>query len=162
MSVPPAEIPQNHVTTAEEQAISPAAAASDDKPTLCLLIDNYDSFTFNLYQYLCQLGADMMVKRNDEITLDEIKVGWRRSRESGSPVTDPSVSTAPVRLAQAPLSGHLAGAWPPANRLGHQSRCDHVGDGQGACPGRVHGPRSHRRRHGWRGGSWVPNSTNPI
>jgi len=37
-----------------------------------LLVDNYDSFTYNLYQYLCELGADVEVVRNDEITLDEI------------------------------------------------------------------------------------------
>ena len=37
-----------------------------------LLIDNYDSFTYNLYQYLCQLGAEVEVVRNDEIGLDEI------------------------------------------------------------------------------------------
>jgi len=37
-----------------------------------LLLDNYDSFTYNLYQYLCELGADVEVARNDEITLDEI------------------------------------------------------------------------------------------
>ena len=38
-----------------------------------LLIDNYDSFTYNLYQYLCELGADVQVARNDKITLEEIK-----------------------------------------------------------------------------------------
>ena len=37
-----------------------------------LLLDNYDSFTYNLYQYLCQLGADVEVVRNDEISVDEI------------------------------------------------------------------------------------------
>ena len=37
-----------------------------------LVIDNYDSFTFNLYQYLCELGAEVEVVRNDEIGLDEI------------------------------------------------------------------------------------------
>jgi anthranilate synthase component II len=37
-----------------------------------LLIDNYDSFTWNLAQYLGELGAPPLVKRNDEITLDEI------------------------------------------------------------------------------------------
>ena len=36
-----------------------------------LLLDNYDSFTYNLYQYLCELGADVVVHRNDKITLDE-------------------------------------------------------------------------------------------
>jgi anthranilate synthase component 2 len=38
---------------------------------LLLLIDNYDSFTYNLYHYLAELGADVVVKRNDELTADE-------------------------------------------------------------------------------------------
>ncbi len=37
-----------------------------------LLLDNYDSFTYNLYQYLCELGAGVDVARNDEISVDEI------------------------------------------------------------------------------------------
>ncbi len=36
-----------------------------------LLIDNYDSFTYNLYQYLCELGEDVHVFRNDKVTLAE-------------------------------------------------------------------------------------------
>ena len=39
---------------------------------MILLIDNYDSFTWNLYQYFCELGAEVLVKRNDELTLGEI------------------------------------------------------------------------------------------
>ena len=39
---------------------------------MILIIDNYDSFTYNLYQYLCELGADVEVERNDKITLDEV------------------------------------------------------------------------------------------
>jgi len=38
-----------------------------------LLLDNYDSFTYNLYQYLCQLGAEVEVVRNDEISVEEIE-----------------------------------------------------------------------------------------
>jgi len=38
-----------------------------------LMIDNYDSFTYNLVQYLGQLGADVLVKRNDEIKPEEVK-----------------------------------------------------------------------------------------
>jgi anthranilate synthase/aminodeoxychorismate synthase-like glutamine amidotransferase len=37
-----------------------------------LLLDNYDSFTYNLYQYLCELGTEVLVRRNDQITLEEI------------------------------------------------------------------------------------------
>ncbi|HAU5526545.1 TPA: aminodeoxychorismate synthase component II [Proteus mirabilis] len=40
---------------------------------MLLLIDNYDSFTYNLYQYFCELGAEVIVKRNDEIGLKEIE-----------------------------------------------------------------------------------------
>ena len=39
---------------------------------MILLIDNYDSFTYNLYQYLCELGADVTVVRNDEVTPDDV------------------------------------------------------------------------------------------
>ncbi len=39
---------------------------------MLLLIDNYDSFTYNLYQYLSELGADVKVVRNDELVLEEI------------------------------------------------------------------------------------------
>lgn len=38
-----------------------------------LLIDNYDSFTYNLYQYLCELGAEVEVRRNDQVTLEEVR-----------------------------------------------------------------------------------------
>ncbi|MGH2506456.1 MAG: anthranilate synthase component II [Ktedonobacteraceae bacterium] len=40
---------------------------------MLLLIDNYDSFTYNLYQYLAELGAQIEVRRNDQVTLAEIE-----------------------------------------------------------------------------------------
>ena len=40
---------------------------------MLLVIDNYDSFTYNLVQYLGELGAEMEVRRNDEVTLEEIE-----------------------------------------------------------------------------------------
>ena len=40
---------------------------------MILLIDNYDSFTYNLYQYLSELGADVEVVRNDEVTVEDIE-----------------------------------------------------------------------------------------
>ena len=40
---------------------------------MLLLIDNYDSFTYNLYQYFSELGAVVEVFRNDKITIDEIE-----------------------------------------------------------------------------------------
>ena len=40
---------------------------------MLLLLDNYDSFTYNLYQYLSELGADVEVRRNDEVSIGEIE-----------------------------------------------------------------------------------------
>ncbi|AXW86170.1 glutamine amidotransferase [Lonsdalea britannica] len=40
---------------------------------MLLIIDNYDSFTYNLYQYFCELGEEVVVKRNDELSLDAIE-----------------------------------------------------------------------------------------
>ena len=40
---------------------------------MLVMIDNYDSFTYNLVQYLGELGADVKVFRNDETTVDELK-----------------------------------------------------------------------------------------
>ncbi len=48
------------------------------------LIDNYDSFTYNLYQYLCELGQEVEVVRNDKTTIEEI-AGWQPERIIVSP-----------------------------------------------------------------------------
>lgn len=40
---------------------------------MILMIDNYDSFTYNLVQYLGELGEELIVKRNDEVTIEEIE-----------------------------------------------------------------------------------------
>jgi anthranilate synthase component II len=53
-------------------ATSPTVHASNEvRPPRVLLIDNYDSFTYNLYQYLCELGARVTVVRNDAITVQQ-------------------------------------------------------------------------------------------
>ena len=40
---------------------------------MILVIDNYDSFTYNLVQYLGELGAEIRVRRNDEVTVGEVE-----------------------------------------------------------------------------------------
>jgi anthranilate synthase component 2 len=42
-----------------------------ERPTVLLLIDNYDSFTYNLFHYLGELGTEITVRRNDALTADE-------------------------------------------------------------------------------------------
>src|SRR5678816_2341446 len=52
---------------------------------MLLVIDNYDSFTYNLVQYLGELGATVEVHRNDQVTLEEIENGLRPERIVISP-----------------------------------------------------------------------------
>jgi anthranilate synthase/aminodeoxychorismate synthase-like glutamine amidotransferase len=47
--------------------------ARGNLPKVLLVIDNYDSFTYNLVQYLGELGAEMVVRRNDEVSVEEIE-----------------------------------------------------------------------------------------
>ena len=55
---------------------------------MLLLIDNYDSFTYNLFQYLSELGQEVLVARNDKITIEEIeKLGPERIVVSPGPST---------------------------------------------------------------------------
>jgi len=55
---------------------------------MMLMIDNYDSFTYNLVQYLGELGADVQVRRNDQITVQEIeKLNPQRIMISPGPCT---------------------------------------------------------------------------
>ena len=86
-----------------------------------LMIDNYDSFTYNIVQYLGELGADVTVARNDEITLSEIDAMLGRGD-----LDRLVVSPGPCSPAQAGISvqaiQHFAGKLPILGVcLGHQS-----------------------------------------
>ena len=84
---------------------------------MLLMIDNYDSFTYNLVQYLGELGEDVRVARNDEITLEEIeRLGPERIVISPGPCT-PNEAGISV-----PLLGRFAGRIPIIGVcLGHQA-----------------------------------------
>ena len=84
---------------------------------MILMIDNYDSFTYNLVQYLGELGADMKVARNDEITLDEIA-----ALNPAKIVISPGPCTPNEAGVSVPLIGRFAGKIPILGVcLGHQS-----------------------------------------
>ena len=86
---------------------------------MILLIDNYDSFTYNLYQFLAELGAELQVVRNDMITVDEIKA--RRS-DFDRIVISPGPCTPAEAGICVPLIQQLAGEIPILGVcLGHQS-----------------------------------------
>jgi anthranilate synthase component 2 len=85
--------------------------------SMLLMIDNYDSFTYNLVQYLGELGQDVKVVRNDEISLEEIEtLGPQRIVISPGPCTP---NEAGVSLS---LIGRFAGRIPILGVcLGHQA-----------------------------------------
>ena len=84
---------------------------------MLLMIDNYDSFTYNLVQYLGELGEDIKVFRNDKITISEIeKLAPERIVISPGPCT-PKEAGISIEVIQ-----HFAGKVPVLGVcLGHQS-----------------------------------------
>ncbi|MFP3019385.1 MAG: aminodeoxychorismate synthase component II [Arsenophonus sp.] len=90
---------------------------------MLLIIDNYDSFTYNLYQYFCELGSDVLVKRNNTVTISEIeKLAPTHLVISPGPCTpnDSGISLNTI--------SHFAGKIPILGVcLGHQAICQVFG-----------------------------------
>lgn len=99
-----------------------------------LVIDNYDSFTYNLVQYLGELGAEVVVRRNDEVTPEEVA-----DLHPDRIVVSPGPCTPNEAGVSVPLIGALSGEVPILGVcLGHQS----IGQAFGAAVVRgepVHG-----------------------
>ena len=84
---------------------------------MILMIDNYDSFTYNLVQYLGELGANIRVVRNDEISLDDIA-----TLSPEKIVISPGPCTPSEAGVSVPLIGRFAGSIPILGVcLGHQA-----------------------------------------
>src|SRR5690606_8565901 len=108
--------------------------------------DNYDSFTFNLYQYLCELGAEVVVRRNDALTVADVRaLGPERVVISPGPCT-PAEAGISVDLIR-----ELAGEVPILGVcLGHQAIGAAFG-GQVVCAPRLMHGRTSRISHDGRG-----------
>ncbi len=86
-----------------------------------LMIDNYDSFTYNIVQYLGELGAEVEVFRNDEITLDEIDAKLAAGQLDRLVISPGPCSPAEAGISVAAIQ-HFAGKLPILGVcLGHQS-----------------------------------------
>ena len=113
---------------------------------MILIIDNYDSFTYNLYQYLSELGADVQVRRNDQVTLDEIEAlqpqgivvspGPCTPREAGISQDvilrmGPQVPTLGVCLGHQCVGQAFGATVAPAGEIMHGKMSDirHIGEG---------------------------------
>ncbi len=115
-----------------------------------LLIDNYDSFTYNLYQYLCELGAGVVVHRNDQITLDEIAAlaprrivispGPKTPLEAGVSVPvlqrlSPQIPTLGVCLGHQSIGAAYGATVGPAGEIRHGKVSSIAHDGAGVFAG---------------------------
>ncbi len=86
-----------------------------------LMIDNYDSFTYNIVQYLGELGAEVEVVRNDEITLDEIDARLKSGRLDRLVISPGPCSPTEAGISVAAIQ-HCAGKLPILGVcLGHQA-----------------------------------------
>ena len=96
---------------------APKRLSSEASAKRVLMVDNYDSFTYNLVQYLGELGAEVDVRRNDAITLDEVAA----LRPDGV-VISPGPCTPREAGISVPLIGRFAGEIPILGVcLGHQA-----------------------------------------
>lgn len=103
-----------------------------------LMIDNYDSFTFNIVQYLAELGADVEVVRNDAITLAEIEQRAPRHLVISPGPCDPDQAGISMAAIQ-----HFAGQLPILGVcLGHQSIAQVFGAKVVRAPQVMHGKTS--------------------
>src|ERR1700728_2231366 len=111
---------------------------------MILLLDNYDSFTYNLAQYLGQMGQQLDVRRNDEITLDEI--------EEMAPeriVISPGPCTPKEAGISIPLIRRFAGKVPILGVcLGHQAIGAAFGGNVVRAPQLMHGKTSEVEHDG--------------
>ena len=113
-------------------------------PARVLVVDNYDSFVFNLVQYLGQLGAECVVRRNDELALDEIP-----SLDVSGVLLSPGPGTPERAGVCVPLIQEYAGQFPIFGVcLGQQA----IGVAYGAvvdrAPELLHGKTSEVRHKG--------------
>lgn len=91
------------------------------KPIQLLMIDNYDSFTYNIVQYLGELGAEVTVARNDEITVDEIQSSFDAGQIDRLVISPGPCSPAEAGVSVAAIR-HFAGQLPILGVcLGHQA-----------------------------------------
>jgi para-aminobenzoate synthetase component II len=107
-----------------------------------LVVDNYDSFVFNIVQYLAQLGAEVTVKRNDDVSIEEVRTydGVLLSPGPGTP-EDAGVCMSIVRecAGQVPIFGVC---------LGHQAIAAAYGATVDRAPELLHGKTSQVHHHG--------------
>jgi anthranilate synthase/aminodeoxychorismate synthase-like glutamine amidotransferase len=110
---------------------------------MLLLIDNYDSFTYNLAQYFGELGCELMIKRNDEISLDDVAaLAPRHICISPGPCTPREAGISKEVVLRFGTKIPILGVC-----LGHQCIAEAYGGKIVRAPSLVHGKSSTIRHH---------------
>ncbi len=111
---------------------------------MVFVLDNYDSFTYNLVQYMGELGAEMVIRRNDELTVDEVEaLGPERIVLSPGPCT-PQEAGISIELVR-----RMAGKVPILGVcLGHQAIGAAFGGDVVRAPKLMHGKTSEVEHDG--------------
>ncbi len=111
---------------------------------MVFVLDNYDSFTYNLVQYMGELGADMIVRRNDQLTVDQVEeLKPERILLSPGPCTPQEAGIS------IPLIRHFAGKVPILGVcLGHQAIGAAFGGNVVRAPQLMHGKTSQVEHDG--------------
>jgi anthranilate synthase/aminodeoxychorismate synthase-like glutamine amidotransferase len=111
---------------------------------MVFVLDNYDSFTYNLVQYMGELGAEMIIRRNDELTVEEVEaLGPDRILLSPGPCTPQEAGIS------IPLIRHFAGRIPILGVcLGHQAIGAAFGGNVVRAPHLMHGKTSEVEHDG--------------
>ena len=105
---------------------------------MVFVLDNYDSFTYNLVQYMGELGADVVVRRNDELTPEQVE-----SLQPERIVLSPGPCTPQQAGISIPLIRHFAGKLPILGVcLGHQAIGAAFGGSVVRAPQLMHGKTS--------------------
>jgi anthranilate synthase component 2 len=111
----------SHNHSAIDTAAIPALRQSLPAGLRVLMIDNYDSFTFNIVQYFGELGAEVITLRNDEVTLDELDTRFQRGDFARLCISPGPCSPAEAGVSVAAIR-HFAGKLPILGVcLGHQA-----------------------------------------
>jgi anthranilate synthase/aminodeoxychorismate synthase-like glutamine amidotransferase len=112
---------------------------------MLLVIDNYDSFTYNLVQYLGELGAQVEVRRNNEVTVEEIEQSLRPERI----VISPGPGTPDAAGVSLDVISKLSGKIPLLGVcLGHQAIGQAFGGKVVRAPELMHGKSSEIHHDG--------------
>src|SRR5581483_6848278 len=136
-----------------ERVVGPGPASSQSTEIRVFLVDNYDSFTYNLFQYLSELGSAVTVRRNDRFSLDELAEARPQAIV---------VSPGPGRPSEAGLTPRVIDRFAPTTPilgvcLGHQAIGEVFGGRIVRAPALFHGKVSaiqHDGRSVYRG---LPN-----